>query len=219
MQFDAIGVQCSEGHGHRNRNGDGGDQSYPQRQQQHGHQNHSDYGDAELAEEIADAVGNDFRLVRHHVQLHIRRQRRLDVLQRRAQRIAEVHDVVALVHLDRQQNGLFVVEARILGGVFVDPLDIGHVADVNRLPRRRNIHHHLPYLVFGLKAAAGFDRHLVLAGRHAARKLHSIAPLQRAHHVHRIYAILRQPFRGGGDIDLFLLIADALDLRNRRERA
>ena len=195
LQLDATGVQHAEGHGHRDRNGNRRHQRHTQRQQQHGHQDDGDDGNPELLKKIADAFGNHARLVRHQVQFHVRRQSRLNTLQRGAQGIAEVHDVVALVHLHRQQNRLLAVEARIFGGVLVHPLYIGQIADGYRLAGRRDIDHKMANLVFGLECPAGFNRHLTLLGRHAAGILHCVASLQRLHHSQRIHGILREPFR------------------------
>ena len=162
---------------------------------------------------------NHLRLIRHQIQLHVRGKGRLKLFQLGAHRVAEVNDVVAFVHFHREQNGLFAVAARILTRILVDARHIGHVAHVNRLPGGRNIHSYLANLILGRETAAGFEGYFVAAGRHTACILNRIATRERLHDPKRVDGILRQLLGRGADVDFFLLIADALDLRDRRNGA
>ena len=81
VQFDAESVQQAEGrrNGHWNRHG--GNQRDAERQQHHGHQDHRGDGDAELADEVLYAVGDDRGLVGDEIDLQIGRQQRAQAVQ------------------------------------------------------------------------------------------------------------------------------------------
>ena len=105
VQLDAESVQQAEGrrNGHRNRHG--GNQGHAERQQQHRYQNHGSDGYPELANEVLHAVGDDRGLVRNEIDLQIGRQQRAQVIQRSVKLLAEIDDIVAFLHLHREQNG------------------------------------------------------------------------------------------------------------------
>ena len=124
------------------------------------------------------ALGDDARLVGDELQLHIGRQRGLHARQGFVQLLAELYDIVSLVHLDREQDGRFAADACILGRVLVDALHIGKIAQVDGLSGRRHIDHDLPDLLFGLERAIGLDGKLAVSAGNAAAKHDGVAALQ-----------------------------------------
>ena len=73
----------------------------------YGHDNHRCDGYPELADKVLHALGDNRGLVRNEIDLQIGRQQRTQAIQRSVKLLAEVHDVVAFLHLHREQNGAF----------------------------------------------------------------------------------------------------------------
>src|SRR6201993_3403006 len=133
--------------------------------------------------------------------------------------LAKLDDVVALVHLDREQDRRFTANPRIIGRVFVDAVDAGDVAKVHGLPGLGNIDHDVADLIFGLERGAGLDLHLGVTGRHAAGVFDRVSALKGLRYILWVDAVLRQLLPRRADLNALLLIADALDLRDRRDGA
>ena len=107
VQFDAESVQQAEGrrNGHRNRHG--GNQRHTERQQQHRDQDHRGDGDPKLADKTLHAVRDHRGLVGNEIDLQVGWQKRTQGIQGSVKLLAEVHDVVAFLHLHREQHRPF----------------------------------------------------------------------------------------------------------------
>ncbi len=128
MKFDAEGVQQTERRGDGHWNGHRRNQSHAEGQQRERDQNHRGDGDAELADKVFHALSHHLGLIRNHVDLQVGRKQRAQAIESSVKFLSEIHDIVALLHLDREQDGALAPGARILRGVLVHAPDLGKVA-------------------------------------------------------------------------------------------
>jgi len=219
LQVDAEQIQQREGHRNRHRNRDRSHQRHVERQQQHGDGDDGDDGDAELAHETGDAFLNHVRLVGEHVELQIGRQQTAHFAQLGGDLRAELHDVAALLHFDREHERGLPVIARQELRFLVAALDFGDVAEVQRLALRADVDHQALELAGAVQQAVGLQRQLIRGGVELAPELHAVARLQGLNHTRQRNPVLRQSLGRAGDVDLFLLFPVAFDLRGGGQRA
>ena len=125
VEFNSCSIEHPEGQRYSDGDGDCRDESHPHGQEHHGHKNDGYDRDPKFTREVEDTLGYDTRLIGNELQLHIGRQRGLDLLEGFVQRLAELDDIVSFVHLDGEQDGWLATDARILGRVLVEALHIG----------------------------------------------------------------------------------------------
>jgi hypothetical protein len=188
----------------------------PQRDQRDQDQ---DDRDEEVALEAAEPMGDVLRLIVGGLERHPGRQPRRRLGRRGGHPIADIEDVLALVHRDRDQRGALSVVAEPVGLRRIDDPCAGHVAQVDEVARAAADHGALELRERG-ERAAGLHVEPTLAEVDIAPRDAGVATLQCADELSRRQAVASQPCEIELDARLLVwirLVNDIEDAANALE--
>ncbi|MNN09485.1 hypothetical protein D3C81_1223670 [compost metagenome] len=130
VQTDAEVVHGGKGHGQHQRDGQRHDQPGAQAQGEEAHQQHDDQRLDQHLDELANASLDRRRLVRDLAQFHTGRQVVRQALELALQGLTQHQDIAAVLHRDRQADGVLTHEAHARCGWVVEaPVHLGHVTN------------------------------------------------------------------------------------------
>ena len=223
-QRDAVDLHAEEQE-HRDgcedgdRNRGHGDARHAQRQHQHHHDDDRDDGNQHLVHELIHGVAHDLALVADDVDMHVRRQRGLVLPDDVLHLLTKVNDVIALDHLQREQDAFLAVVLDIGTRAGVLALDGGDIADTDHLARGGAVEDGLCHVVLRIERRLHMDVATQLAVCQATRVERSRLSGELAHQHGRVDAVVGQAVAVEIDGQLLLLSAHADDIRQAGYRA
>ena len=180
FEFDAEEVEHGQRYQHRNWHCDARHRSHAQRQKQHCHADDGDDGNQELAHKVVHRLLHVFRQFRNLLNVNSVRQLSLECLDGLVHSLAVLDNVVAVLHFERQQNGLAAVLLDVTVGVVVAALNGGYILESHHVAVWVRIDNLLGKVFFRLIILAKMKVQQCLAVVNVARVAHKPVRLERA---------------------------------------
>ena len=215
LQADVHALHAEEDDGEHERYRQGNDQPGPEPEAQKAHD--EDDGDRldERLGEFSDGLAHDLGLIGDELELDADRQALHQTVCGRVEAFAEGEIVAARAHVDADADGGLAIDAEHLGGrIGIAGPNLGDVGQFVELPVDRKVE--VGNALRREQGAGDVDQHVLALRVDDARRHHRILLGNCREYIVEIELEVCQLLRREVEIDLFVLIAEDLDLADVR---